>query len=147
MSWRTSTRSRPSASLVQIVDDQDDAAAMVGELRQHPVEHRLPVEVGCRCWRFRAGGGAGGLTDRAEHGQPEQLSVLLVALHLDDGEPMPLTRTVSPRAQQRRLSAASGSRDDRHLPRRRAIQSSEKITPVYQPESCWSHFRACLGAA
>src|SRR6202030_2860726 len=30
-------------------------------------------------------------------------------------------------------------RDDRYLARRRAIQSSEKITPVDQPGSCWSN--------
>jgi hypothetical protein len=55
---------------------------------------------------------------------------LLIALHLQHGEPVPLTRTAGPRAQQRRLPAAGRSRDDRHLLRRRAIQGSEKITPV-----------------
>ena len=125
--------------LVQIVDDQDEAAALVGELREHPVDHRPPIEVGCRGWRFRAAGGAGGLADRAEQGQPELLGVALVALHLQDGEPVRLTRTVGPGAQQRRLPAAGWGRDDRHLPRRRAIQSGEKITPVDQPGSCSSH--------
>ena len=60
----------------------------VGELRQHPVDHRPPVEVGRRGWRFRAAGCGGGLTDRAEQGKPELLGVLLVALHLHDGEPV-----------------------------------------------------------
>ena len=91
-----------------------------------------------------AGGSAplvvpGSVTDRVEQGQPELLGVLLVALHLHDGEPVRLTRPVGPGAQQRRLPAAGRSRDDRHLPRRRAIQGSEKITPVDQPGSCWSH--------
>ena len=91
-----------------------------------------------------AGGSApllctGGVTDRVEQGQPELLGVLLVALHLHDGEPARLARTAGPGAQQRRLPAAGRSRDDRHLPRRRAIQGSDKITPVDQPGSCWSH--------
>ena len=64
---------------------------------------------------------------------------LLITLHLHDGQPVPLPRTVGPGAQQRRLPAAGRSRDDRHLLRRRAIQRSEKITPVDQPESCPSH--------
>src|SRR6185437_14570512 len=62
-----------------------------------------------------------------------------VALHLQHGEPARLPRTAGPRAQQARLPAAGRSRDDRHLPRRRAIQGSDKITPVDQPGSCWSH--------
>ena len=68
--------------LVEIIDNQRDAAVSVGELREHPV---------------------------------------------------------GPGAQQRRLPAAGRSRDDRHLSRRRAIQGSDKITPVDQPGSCWSH--------
>ena len=125
--------------LVEIINDQRDVAASVGELRQHPVDHRRRVEVRCRCWRFRAAGCPGSMTDRVEQGQPELLGVLLVALHLHDGEPVRLTRPVGPGAQQRRLPAAGRSRDDRHLPRGRAIQRSEKITPVDQPESCPSH--------
>ena len=79
------------------------------------------------------------MTDRAEQGQPELLGILLIALHLNNGKPMLLPRTVGPGAQQRRLSAAGRSRDDRHLLGRREIQGSEKITPVDQPESCPSH--------
>ena len=61
---------------------------MVGELRQHSVDHRRPVELGRRCWRFRPAGCGGGMTDRAEQGKPELLSVVLVALHLHHGEPV-----------------------------------------------------------
>jgi hypothetical protein len=75
------------------------------------------------------------VTDRVEHGQPELLGVVLVALHPQYGEPARLSRTVGPGAQQRRLPAAGRRRDDRHLPRRRAIQGRDKISPVYQPES------------
>ena len=125
--------------LVEIINNQRDAATSIGELRQHPVDHRRCVEVGCRCWQFRAAVCTGGVTDRAEQGQPELLGVVLVALHLHDGELARLPRTAGPGAQQRRLPAAGRSRDDRHLPRRRAIQGSDKITPVDQPGSCWSH--------
>jgi len=79
------------------------------------------------------------MTDRAEQGKPELLSVVLVALHLHDSKPMRLTRPVRPRPQQRRLPTACGSRDDRHLPHHGAIQSSKKINPVDQPESCLIH--------
>src|SRR5207342_2579981 len=56
-----------------------------------------------------------------------------------EGEPARLTRSAGPGAQQRRLPAARRGRDDRHLARRRAIQGSNKITPVDQPGSRWSH--------
>ena len=132
-SWRRTPRKQ------WIIDYQDDAAAMIFELRQHPVGHRLPVELRCRRWRFRAAGCTGSTADRAEEGQPELLGILLIALHLQDGKPVPLPRAVGPGAQQRRLPAAGRSRDDRHLARRRAIQGSNKISPVDQPGNCWSH--------
>ena len=80
------------------------------------------------------------MTDRVEQGKPELLSVVLVALHLQHGESRRLIGTVGPRVQQRRLPAAGGSCDDRHLPRRRAVQGSKKINPVDQPGSCPIHF-------
>jgi hypothetical protein len=79
--------------------------------------------------------GGAGLTDRAEQGKPELLGVVLVTLHLHDGEPVRLPRAACPRTQQRCLSAPGRSRDDRYLSRRRAAQSGEKITPVDQPGS------------
>ena len=103
--------------LVQIIDHQRDAAASVGELRQQPAGHRWRVEVRCPGRRFRAAVGTGGPPDRIEQGQPELLGVLLVALHLQHGEAARLRRTARPGAQQRRLTAAGRSRDDRHLPR------------------------------
>ena len=124
---------------VEIIDNQRDVATSIGELRQHPVDHRRCIEVGCRCRRFRAAGWGAGLTDRVEQGKPELLGVVLVALHLHDGELVRLPRTVGPRAQQTCLPAAGRSRDDCHSPRRRAIQGSYKITPVNQPGSYWSH--------
>jgi hypothetical protein len=64
---------------------------------------------------------------------------VLVALHLQDREPVPLIRTAGPGAEQRRLPAAGRRRDDRHLLGRGAIQGREKIIPVDQPEGCPSH--------
>jgi hypothetical protein len=124
---------------VQIINHQCDAAVSAGEFREHPVDHRPPIEVGCRRRWFRTAGRPGRSTNRAEQGQPKLLGILLIALHLHEGKPVPLTRTVGPGAQQRRLPAAGRRRDDRHPLRRRAIQSGEKITPVNQPESYPSH--------
>jgi hypothetical protein len=124
--------------LVEVIDNQRHAAAGVRELRQHPVDHRLRVEVRCRGWEGRATVRAGDVADRVEQGQPELLGVLLVALHPQQGELARLALTSDPGAQQRRLPAASRRRDDRHLPRRRAIQRRDKIAPVDQPGSCWS---------
>ena len=73
--------------LVEIIHNQRDAAVSVGELREHPVDHRRCVEVRRPCRRFRAAVCTGGVTDRAEQGQPELLGVVLAALHLHEGEP------------------------------------------------------------
>ena len=125
--------------LMQIINNQRDVATSIGELRQHPVDHRRCIEVRCRCWRFCAAGWRAGLMDRVEQGQPELLGVVLVALHLQHSKSARLPGQAGPGAQQRRLPAAGRSRDDRHLPRRRVIQGSDKITPLDQPGSCWSH--------
>ena len=114
------------------------AAAGVGEFRST----RSTIADG-----LNSGVAAGGstrparriVTDRVEQGQPELLGVVLVASHLHEGEPVLLPRPAGPLAQQARLPATGRSRDDRHLPRRRAIQGSDKITTIDQPGSCWSH--------
>jgi len=110
---------------VEIVNHQHDVGAGIGELRQHPVDRRPPIEVRRRCRRFCATARGRSVTRHVEQGKPELLGVVLVALHPHDGEPVRLTRTACPRAQQRRLPAPGRSRDDRHLPRRRAIQGSK----------------------
>jgi len=86
--------------LVEIINHQRDAAASVGELGQHPAGHRRRVEVRRRGRRFRTAVCAGGVTDRAEQGQPELLGVVLAALHLHEGEPVRLARPAGPGAQQ-----------------------------------------------
>jgi hypothetical protein len=40
------------------------------------------------------------VTDRVEQGQPELVGVVLVALHLHEGEPVRLARAAGPGAQQ-----------------------------------------------
>ena len=120
------------AQLVQVIDDQRDAAAGVGQLREHPVGHRRGVEPGCGGRRFRVAGGAGRMAYRVEQGQPEKLGVVLARLHLHDRQPARLARTVRPRAQQRGLPAAGRSRDDRHLPRRRPVEGGDKMVACDQ---------------
>src|SRR5258705_5683586 len=90
--------------LVQVVNHQRHIDAGIAELRQHSVNHRLGVEIRRRGWRFRTACGARGLTDRAEQGTPESLSIVPIALYLDDGEPVRLPGTVSPGTQERRLT-------------------------------------------
>ena len=124
--------------LVEIIDHHHDVAASISELGEHPGDHRRRIEIWCRR-RRRAAGRAADMTDRVEEGQPEFLGVVLVAPHLHDSEPVQLTWAVCPRAQQRRLPAASRSRDNRDLLRRRPVQRRKKITPVNQPEIRWCH--------
>ena len=89
--------------LVQVINHQRDAAASPGELGQHPASHRRRIELRCRSRRFRAAVCTGGLTDRAEQGQPELLGVVLVALHPQHGEPGP----AAPDSRPRRAAATS----------------------------------------
>src|SRR5580704_8546489 len=109
---------------------------MLSELRANPVRDRPRVEAGCRGRLAAFAGFAGGLPDGAEDGEPELLGVLLVALHLDDCQPMRLTQTICPGPQQRGLAAACGGRDKRYLGFRRAIEGCEKFPTLNQPRSC-----------
>ena len=120
---------------MQIVDDQKGAVAMLGELRTNPVDDRPLVEVGCRCQLLAFAGRAVGLPDGAEDGDPELLGVLLVALHLDDCQPIRLTRPICPGPQQRGLAAACGGRDKRYLGFGRTIEGCEKFLALNQLRS------------
>jgi hypothetical protein len=73
------------------------------------------------------------MTDRVEQGQPENLSILLIAAHRYEGDAMRPARARGPGAQQRRLPAAGRRGDNRHLPRGRAVQSGNKIVTGDQP--------------
>jgi hypothetical protein len=114
---------------VQIIDDQKGAVAMLGELRTNPVDDRPLVEVGCRCQLPAFAGRAAGLPDGAEDGDPELLGVLLVALYLDDCQPIRLTWPIRPGRNSEvlplpagaeisvTLASAARSRDARSSPR------------------------------
>ena len=102
------------------------------------------LKSGVRGQLFAFAGRARGLPDGAEDGQPELLGVLLIASHLDDCQPVRLTRTVGPGPQQRSLAAAGGGRDERYFRCRRAIQGREKLSALNQPRSCLGGFwRVC----
>jgi hypothetical protein len=59
--------------LVQIVDDQEGAVAVLSELRENPVGDRLWAEAGCRGRLLAFAGRAVRLPDGAEDGEPELL--------------------------------------------------------------------------
>ena len=122
--------------LVEIIDDQEGTVGMRGELRQNSLGDGRFIEVGCRGQLFALAGSAGGLPDGAEDGEPELLGVLLIAPHLDNCQPVRLTRTICPGSQQRGLAAACGGGDKRYLRCRRAIQGREKVFALNQPRSC-----------
>src|SRR5580693_1631697 len=80
------------------------------------------------------------MTDRVQQGKPENLSILLVATHLDEGDAMRPGRAPCPGAQQRRLPAARRGGDNRHLPCCRAVQAGNKIVASDQPGSAHATF-------
>ena len=59
--------------LVQIIDDQKGAVAVLGELRENPVGDRPRAKAGCRGQLLAFAGRAVRLPDGAEDGQPELL--------------------------------------------------------------------------
>jgi hypothetical protein len=73
---------------MEIINDQRDTAETIGDLREHPFDHRPRIEVRRRFRRPRAARGTHCTTDRTEQGKPEELSIVLVAPHLDKGEPL-----------------------------------------------------------
>ncbi len=118
--------------LVQIIDDQEHALVLPGQFGEHPVHHGPPVQAGGAGRRFRAAC-AGGPADLAEQREPELLRVLLIALHLQHRDPVRRSEMRCPGAQQRRLAAPGRRRDDRYLPRGRAVKGSEQPGPADQP--------------
>ena len=122
--------------LVEIIDDEESAVVMRGEFGQDSLADGRFIEVGCRCQLFAVAGTAGGLPDGAEDGQPELLGVLLIAPHLDDCQPVPLTRTICPGPEQGSLAAARRGGDKCYLRCRRVIEGRKKLSALNQPRSC-----------
>src|SRR5712672_3296399 len=108
---------------------------MLSELRTNSVGDRPLVEFGCRCQLLALAGRARRLPDGAEDGDPELLGVLLIAPHLDDCQPIRLTRPIRPGPQQRGLAAACGGRDKRYLGPGRTIEGCEKFLAMNQMRS------------
>src|SRR5579859_3855868 len=108
---------------------------MLSELRTNSVGDGPLVEVGCGRQLFAFAERAVRPPDGTEDGEPELLCVLLVAPHLDDRHPVPLTRPVRPGPQQRGLPTARGARDKRYLASRRAVEGSQKFPALNQPRS------------
>ena len=127
---------------MQIIDDQKGTVAMLSELRTNSVDDRPLVEVGCRCQMLALAGRPWALPDSAEDGEPELLGVLLIAPHLDDCQPIRLTRPIRPGPQQRGLAAACGGGDKRYLGFRRAIEGRDKFPALNQPQSCRTRLSA-----
>jgi len=61
--------------LVQIIDDQEGAIAMVGELRQNSLANGRFIEVGCPRQLFAVAGRDRALPEGVEDGKPELLGV------------------------------------------------------------------------
>ena len=70
--------------------------AVLGQFRYDRVDHHVAVEIGRS--RLPSGIGRGvRLADRVQDGEPELLSILLVAGHRHEGDPAILARPVRPR--------------------------------------------------
>jgi hypothetical protein len=125
--------------LVQVIDDQDERITGRADFGQYLVHHGEAVEAGCRGRRLRTAVCAGGVADRAENGEPEQLRVMLAGPHRHEGDRAVLTRTAGPHAQQRGLPAAGGRRDDGHLLLGGVVQRGDQVVAVDQsgPGRAW----------
>jgi hypothetical protein len=118
------------AEFVQVVDDEEEGSAGRRDLGEDLVHHGAAVEAGGHDRRLRGVPGTGRGTDRVQQGQPEQLRVLLARPYGHERDTAVLSRPVDPCAQERRLSAAGGRGDHRHLLLGRAVQGGEQVAAV-----------------
>ena len=82
--------------LVEIVYDQHHDSGRFGQFRYDRVDHHIAVKIG----RSRLPSGISNgvrLADRVQDGEPELLSILLVAGHRHQGDSAILARSVRPR--------------------------------------------------
>ena len=84
------------AQLVEIVNHQHDGSGRFGQFRYDRVDDYIAIKIGRS---HRRSGISDGIrsTDRLQDGEPELLSVLLVAGHRHEGDPAILVRPVGPR--------------------------------------------------
>jgi hypothetical protein len=100
--------------LVQVIDDQDEAIAGLLEFGQHSVHQGAPARAGCHRRQLRTALASACRTlDRAQHGEPEELHIVLARTNGHERDPAVLTCLACPRAQQRCLPGAGRRRDDR----------------------------------
>jgi hypothetical protein len=92
--------------LVQVVDNQDERITGRADFGQYLVHHGEAVEAGCRGRRLRTAVCAGGVADRAENVEPEQLRVMLAGPHRHEGDRAVLIRS---RISSRSISAANAA--------------------------------------
>src|SRR2546421_3033683 len=115
---------------MEVVDDQYDGLGVLGDLRQDAVDYLVHVGYSGRRWRRLTSCRARRAADRVEHGAPEPLFVLLVALDGHERDPTKLPRMVSPRAQQRGLPTSRRRRDDRQTFGHGPVKQPKETFPV-----------------
>src|SRR5258706_9620571 len=95
-----------------------------------PIDHGRTVEVRRGGRWFRANRCGRELAYRGEQCEPEELGVVLVALHVDSRDPVLLGTSARPGLQQRCLSAAGGRGDNCDSAPGFAVQRVLKIVSV-----------------
>ena len=123
---------------MQVIDDQDEAIAGLLELGQHLVYHGATAQAGCHrrqlLTAFFASACRG--PDRAQHGEPEELHVVLARPYGHEGDTAIPTLVVRPGAQQRRLPGAGRRRDNRDRLLGCPVQGGHQVVTVDQPRFC-----------
>jgi hypothetical protein len=122
---------------VQVIDDQDEAIAGLLEFGQHLVHHGATARAGCHRRQLRtAFASACRGPDLAQHGEPEELHIVLARPHGHEGDTAILTWLVRPRAQQRRLPGAGRRRDNRDPLLSCPVQGGHQVMTADQPRLC-----------
>jgi hypothetical protein len=122
---------------LQVVDDQDEAITGLLKLGQHLVHQGAAACAGCHRRQLRtAVAGTFRGPDRAQHGEPEKLHIMLARPYGQESDTAILTRPARPRSQQRRLPGAGRRRDNRDLLLGCPAQGGNQIMPENQPRLC-----------
>ncbi|HEY2770326.1 MAG TPA: hypothetical protein VGI87_07155 [Solirubrobacteraceae bacterium] len=122
--------SRPE--LVKIVNDEHDGFVLLGDRRQHTVNHLIAIECSGRRTLRRMIDRTRRAMDRVQDDGPEALRIVLVAIHRHERDATKADRSVSPGTQQRGLPTSRRRRDDRHPFAHSAIQQPADVFPIEQ---------------